>query len=159
MTQKNAIAYVLANCELPTEVEEKLVALHTSLEKKSAKSGERKPTKTQIANEGFKEIILANMEHGRLYTVTELAKEIPFGEELSNQRVSALVRQLKESGKVVRTEEKRKAYFSLAWARWKEGACSLFFNAPIHRVSLIGDLARAKKSLFEKFKKKCYNKL
>ena len=114
MTQKNAIAYVLANYELPTEVEEKLVALHTSLEKKSAKSGERKPTKTQIANEGFKEIILANMEHGRLYTVTELAKEIPFGEELSNQRVSALVRQLKDAGKVVRTEEKRKAYFSLA---------------------------------------------
>jgi len=39
---------------------------------------------------------------------------MPFGEELSSQRVSAIVRQLKESGKVVRTEEKRKAYFSLA---------------------------------------------
>ena len=114
MTQKNAIAYVLANCKVPTEVEEKLVAIHKSLEKKSNSKGERKPTKTQIANEGFKEIILSNMEHGRLYTITELTKEIPFGEELSTQRVSALVRQLKESGKVVRTEEKRKAYFSLA---------------------------------------------
>ena len=75
--------------------------------------GERKPTKTQIANEGFKEVILANMESGRLYTITEITKEMPFGTELSTQRVSALVRQLKESGKVVRTEEKRKAYFSL----------------------------------------------
>lgn len=114
MTQKNAIAYVLANCELPADVEEKIVAIHTALEKKSNSKGERKPTKTQIANEGFKSIIVDNMESGRLYTVTELTKEMPFGEELSTQRVSALVRQLKESGAIVRTEDKRKAYFSLA---------------------------------------------
>lgn len=114
MTQKNAIAYVLEHCSIPKEVEEKLVSMKAQLEKKSNKSGERKPTKTQIANEGFKEIILANMEHGRLYTVTEITKEMPFGEELSSQRVSALVRQLKDSGAIVRTEEKRKAYFSLA---------------------------------------------
>lgn len=114
MTQKNAIAYVLENCEIPKDVEEKLVSIKVSLEKKSNKTGEKKPTKTQIANEGFKKVILANMEHGRLYTITEIAKEIPFGEELSNQRVSAIVRQLKEAGHVIRTEEKRKAYFSLA---------------------------------------------
>lgn len=114
MTQKNAIAYVLENCTVPAEVQEKLEAMKAQLEKRSAKSGERKPTKTQVANEGFKEILLANMEPNRLYTVSELAKEIPFGEELSNQRVSALMRQLKEAGSVVRTEEKRKAYFSLA---------------------------------------------
>ncbi len=114
MTQKNAIAYVIEHCELPTEVEAKLVSMKAQLEKRSAHKGERKPTKTQIANEGFKACIVENMESGRLYTVTELAKEIPFSEELSVQRVSALVRQLKEAGAVVRTEEKRKAYFSLA---------------------------------------------
>lgn len=114
MTQKNAIAYVLEHCEIPKEVSEKLVSMKTQLEKKSNQSGERKPTKTQIANEGHKQTILANMEQGRLYTVTELTKEIPFSEELSSQRVSALVRQLKDSGEIVRTEEKRKAYFSLA---------------------------------------------
>lgn len=114
MTQKNAIAYVIENCEVPSDVMEKLVSIKASLEKKSAKSGEKKPTKTQIANDGFKQIILDNMEKDRLYTITEIAKEMPFGEELSNQRVSAIVRQLKEKGKVVRTEEKRKAYFSLA---------------------------------------------
>lgn len=114
MTQKNAIAYVIDNCTLPEDVMAKLVSMKVQLEKKSAHKGERKPTKTQIANEGFKTCILENMEPGRLYTVTELTKEIPFGEELSTQRVSALVRQLKEAGSVVRTEEKRKAYFSLA---------------------------------------------
>ena len=111
MTQKVALNYVVENCELPEEVKAKIESMIVALEKKSAKSGERKPTKTQVANEGFKEIILANMESNRLYTVTELAKEMPFGEELSNQRVSALVRQLKEVGKVERIEEKRKAYF------------------------------------------------
>jgi hypothetical protein len=30
--------------------------------------------------------------------------------------VSALVRQLKDDGVVVKTEDKRKSYFSLAWA-------------------------------------------
>ena len=114
MTQKNAIAYVLDNCEIPKDVREKLVSMKAQLEKKSVAKGERKPTKTQIANEGFKAIILENMEQGRLYTVTELTKEMPFGEELSTQRVSALVRQLKEAGKVVRTVDKRQAYFSLA---------------------------------------------
>lgn len=114
MTQKVALNYVVENCELPEEVKAKIESMIVALEKKSAKSGERKPTKTQIANEVFKSIIVDNMEHGRLYTITEIAKEMPFGEELSNQRVSALVRQLKDAGIVVRTEEKRKAYFSLA---------------------------------------------
>ena len=113
MTQKNAIAYVLDNCTLPSEVEEKLVSMKAQLEKKSNKSGERKPTKTQLENENFKNIILDTMESNRLYTVTELAKEVPFGVELSNQRVSALVRQLKEAHKVERIEEKRKAYFRI----------------------------------------------
>ena len=114
MTQKNAIAYVLENCSIPKDVEDKLVSMKAQLEKKSNKSGQRKPTKTQVANEGFKAIILDNMESGRLYTITELTKEMPFGEELSTQRVSALITQLKKSGEIVRTEDKRKAYFSLA---------------------------------------------
>ena len=114
MTQKNAIAYVLDNCEIPAEVKDKLVSMKAQLEKRSAKSGERKPTKTQVANESFKQVIVDNMEPGRLYTIAELVKEIPFGEDLSSQRVSALVTQLKKAGTVIRTEDKRKAYFSLA---------------------------------------------
>lgn len=114
MTQKIALNYVVENCSLPTDVEEKIKSMIATLEKKSASSGERKPTATQIANEGFKEIILNSMEKDRQYTITEMVKEIPFGEELSNQRVSAIVRQLVKDNKIVRTEEKRKAYFSLA---------------------------------------------
>ena len=76
-------------------------------------SAEKKPTAQQVANAGIATAITEGMEPNRLYTVTEIIKEIPQCAELTNQRVSALLRQLVETGKVKRTEDKRKAYFSL----------------------------------------------
>ena len=77
-------------------------------------SSEKKPTAQQTLNEGIKSAILAGMSPNRMYTVTEIQKEIPECAELSNQRVSALLRQMKDDKVIVRTEDKRKAYFSLA---------------------------------------------
>ena len=77
-------------------------------------SADKKPTAQQTANEAIKSAILEAMEADRLYTITELQKSIPECAELSNQRVSSLMRQLKDSGEVIRTEDKRKAYFSKA---------------------------------------------
>lgn len=77
-------------------------------------SAEKKPTAVQVANEGIKQSIVDGMEVGKKYTITDIMKSIDECAELSNQRVSALVRQLVTDGVVVRTEEKRKAYFSLA---------------------------------------------
>ena len=74
-------------------------------------SADKKPTAQQTANEGIKQAILDGMEDGRLYTITELQKSIPVCAELSNQRVSALVRQM-VGVTINRTEDKRKAYFS-----------------------------------------------
>ena len=82
------------------------------LTKKSG--GEKKPTAQQTANEGIKTAIAEGMTENRLYTVTEIQKEVPECAELSNQRVSALLRQMIADGVIVRTEDKRKAYFSLA---------------------------------------------
>ena len=76
-------------------------------------STDRKPTAQQTANEAIKSAILEGMTSGRFYTVTEIQKEIPECNELSNQRVSALLRQM-VGNEIVRTEDKRKAYFSLA---------------------------------------------
>ena len=78
------------------------------------KNGNRKPTKAQEENGGYKSAILNGMESDKLYTITDLIKSIPEISDLTNQRVSALVRQLKEDGSVVRTESKGKAYFNLA---------------------------------------------
>ena len=82
------------------------------LDKKN--SADKKPTAQQTANDSIKVAILDNMVEGKAYTITDLIKTIPECADLTNQRVSALVRQLVEAGKVLRTEDKRKAYFSLA---------------------------------------------
>ena len=75
-------------------------------------SAEKKPTAQQTANEGIKTAILNGMESGKAYTITDLIKSVPECADLTNQRVSALMRQMVESGAVVRTEDKRKAYFT-----------------------------------------------
>jgi hypothetical protein len=78
-------------------------------------STERKPTAKQTENETIKATILEHMEPNRLYTIGELVKVIPgLPEGMTSQRMSALVRQLKESGAVTRTEVKRVAYFQKA---------------------------------------------
>ena len=73
--------------------------------------GEKKPTATQVANEGVKSDILDGMENDRLYSISEMQKEIPCCADLSNQKISALLRQMILDGKVVKVEDKRKAYF------------------------------------------------
>lgn len=75
-------------------------------------SAEKKPTAQQVANAGVQTAILNGMEDGKAYTITDIIKEVPECADLTNQRVSALVRQLVDAGKVVRTEDKRKAYFT-----------------------------------------------
>ena len=76
-------------------------------------SGEKKPTENQLANEKIKETILQVLQNGRM-TVSEMQKANEELAPLSTSKISALVKQLKESGVVVREENKRKAYFSIA---------------------------------------------
>jgi hypothetical protein len=75
-------------------------------------SADKKPTAQQVANDGLKQSIIDGMEKGKLYTITDLIKSIPALADLTNQRVSALVRQLIPNS-IERVEEKRKAYFKL----------------------------------------------
>lgn len=78
------------------------------LDRKSAKSGQ---TKTQKENVAVKEqIVSALADLAKPSTVSEIMVAVP----LSNQKISALLRQLVNEGKVVRTEEKKKAYFAVA---------------------------------------------
>jgi predicted transcriptional regulator len=110
MTYAKALEIAMNAVKENKEVYDKLDALKASIAKKN--SAERKPTATQKANKSYKTAILEFMEVGKKYTITDLMKEVVELADLSNQRVSALVRQLKEEGLVERTEEKRKAYFS-----------------------------------------------
>lgn len=82
------------------------------------KQGEKKPTANQIANEGIKQVILDNMTENRLYTITEMCKEFPECAELSNQRMSAILKQMVEAENPVieKIVDKRKTYFRLLLA-------------------------------------------
>ena len=102
------IADVKANAEMVAFIEHELELLA----KKN--SSEKKPTAVQVANNGIKEVILEVLADTNGMTISEMQKANDELGELSNQRISALVRQLVEDGKVERFEEKRKAYFKLA---------------------------------------------
>ena len=91
------------------------------LDKKNA--ADRKPTAVQVANEGLREAILDFMEEGKGYTVSDLIKHVPACADLSQSKVSAILRPLllvtakgeaNPDGVLERYEEKGKAYFKLA---------------------------------------------
>ena len=77
-------------------------------------TADKKPTATQVANEGIKADIKAFLDahKGEKYTVSALMKAVPAIADASNQKVSALIRQMVADGQAKRIEDKRKAYFS-----------------------------------------------
>ena len=110
MTKAQMFAQIKANHNLSAD---EVAFIDHELELLAKKnSAEKKPTAQQTANEGIKTAILDGMESGKAYTITEIIKSVPECADLTNQRVSALMRQMVDSGAVVRTEDKRKAYFT-----------------------------------------------
>lgn len=83
-------------------------------EKKNASGGnaDRKPTAKQLENEGIKADILNYLAiQSAPVPVKDVQKAI--GIE-SNQKATSLITQLVKADKVVRTEDKGRAYFALA---------------------------------------------
>ena len=78
------------------------------------KAQNKKATKTQEQNVGIKTTILEVLATIGSGTVTDIQNGNEELSALSNQKVSALVRQLVESGDVVKTTDKKKSIFSLA---------------------------------------------
>jgi len=97
--------YVTDN-EMLTEFLQNEINLLTKKASSSTKS------KTQVENEGIKEVILnALVEIGESITITDLQKTNEELGKLSNQKISALMTQLKNEGKVERIQDKKKSYF------------------------------------------------
>lgn len=78
------------------------------------KAQNKKATKTQEQNVSIKTTILEVLATIGSGTVTDIQNGNEELSALSNQKVSALVRQLVESGEVVKTIDKKKSIFSLA---------------------------------------------
>lgn len=78
------------------------------------KRDNKKATKTQTENVGVKALILEVLAEKSGVTITEIQSAREELKALSNQKISALVKQLKDNGEVVKTVEKGKSLFSLA---------------------------------------------
>lgn len=82
------------------------------IEKKASRSG---TTATQKENIELIEIIYNELKRiGIPVTITDLQKQSEKVGEYSNQKISALMKKLVDSERVVKTTEKKKSYFSVA---------------------------------------------
>lgn len=117
MTKKEyfaVLAEVVANSDMENKDGALVFIAHEVelLEKKSAKSGQ---TKIQKENAEILVKIKAELaEVGKAVTITELQAASAEMAQYSNQKLSALLKKLVESGEVVKTTEKKKSYFAVA---------------------------------------------
>ena len=115
MTKKETINLLIDVLNGTKEVEDMqifvdfLVHERELLEKKSSNSGQ---TKTQKENETIKEKIVATLKELDKYsTITDIQNANAELGEYSNQKISALLKQLVETETIVRMVDKKKAYF------------------------------------------------
>lgn len=112
-----AIATLIAYSDEQEDTEDTvatLYALRDSIDKRNSRASEHKtPTKTQVANEGYKAEIVAYLSNGEHKTVTEIIKGVTSLNGETTQKVSALMRLLKLEGKVDKEVVKGKTLFYL----------------------------------------------
>ena len=121
ITYAQALNTVLSNenIVLASDVREKLEALLASVSKKS---GEKKDTAQQVENAEMVERIYQEMAAGRTYSIAELLKELPVvadfnakhETDMSTQRTANLLKTLVDGGKVIKTTDTRRVYYTKA---------------------------------------------
>lgn len=98
---------------LSAEGAERLTALREQLAKRnSTKSG--KPTKAQIANAEIGEAVIAAMESGASYTIADVRSIVPALAEANPQKVSPILRKLRDAGRLTEATVKGKKVYSIA---------------------------------------------
>ena len=112
MAKKMTIKEMLEKiAENPTLTDEQKAFLLERAEKSVKKvSADRKPTKTQLANDELRENILECMDEGVKYTISDMIKEFKCCADLSNQKVTAVIKPLIDNG-ITKVVEGRKTYF------------------------------------------------
>ena len=101
--QLKAITEVAENADLVAFIDHEIELLQK-------KSASKKPTKTQEANEGLKDIILAVLTSEGMTASEVLASADEFN-GLSNQKISTLLNQLVKDGKIEKVTDSRKSIF------------------------------------------------
>lgn len=102
-----AIDEVSANDELVAFIQHEIELL----EKKAGKSGS---TKQQKENEEIMANLLVELANiGQAVTISDFQKKSEYASMFSNQKISALFRNMIKSGEIEKTVEKGKSYFSV----------------------------------------------
>lgn len=116
MTKKEMFAVVRGIVAASEECTEEVLAfIDHEVELLERKSSATKPTKSQIEGEKAMAIILECLAQAeKPLTISEMWEQFEVLKQFSNQKMSARLRILKEEGKVVKTTEKKKSYFSIA---------------------------------------------
>lgn len=112
MTNAKALDYVLTNVELPEDVREKIQNIYNSTVKKSTN---RKPSKASQENKALAETVAKVLsEADSPLTITEILKSDETFADLSNQKMTAVVRMMIADGTVTKIVEGKKSTFKLA---------------------------------------------
>ena len=82
--------------------------------RKKTVDGEKKFTPKQKENLALVATILDNMEVDTIYSISDMQRKIEVCKELTNQKISSLIRQAMSDGTIERVEVKGKAFFKLA---------------------------------------------
>lgn len=115
MTNLNAMNYVIDNCELPADVLEKMCNMRDSLVKKSATRSKASKANAEL-NAQIGEVIMSVLASSdEPMTVTEINKSCDELSEYSNQKLSAVLRNLVADKRVVKSqaEKPKRTVFAL----------------------------------------------
>lgn len=115
MTNATALTYVLSNCELPMDVQERVQALCATLEKRAekAKLRERKPTAKELAKrEENSKLGMQVLES--LTAEGQLCATLAEQHNVSTAKMAAILRKLEKDGLVTCTVVKRKTLWQRA---------------------------------------------
>lgn len=111
ITKRMVLDHIIENYANDTMVLE--YAKH-EIELLDNKKASNTKSKTQIENEGLKEVIVKTLtDLAKFVTITELQNANSELAELSNQKVSALLKQLVDSQVIRKEIDKKKAYFGV----------------------------------------------
>ena len=114
ITYVSVLAKILNHEDLDDVELAKIAALKEREEKRSHANPD-KPTKKQKENKELQDELLTYLKaFSSPVTVTDFIQNVPELEGISYQKISAMFRALENSGKVVKTTEKRKSYFAIA---------------------------------------------
>lgn len=115
MTNLIAMNYVIDNCELPADVLEKMCNMRDSLVKKSASRSKASKANAELNAQIGEVIISVLASNDEPMTVTEINKSCDELSEYSNQKLSAVLRNLVADKRVVKSqaEKPKRTVFAL----------------------------------------------